>query len=348
MLTASDSFLSLAIWAELSIVAAVVACCMAIIVMRINTLRQQRRIARQKPYWREALAVGIHGEMPSLHVARQDRWHFMKLWCQSHDSVRGEAREALKNLARSLGMQKWAIDFASKHRLRDRLLGIIALGCIGESKGIERLKALVNEPNSVLSLTAAEAYARIVPTEALPIVLHAASRREDWPMARLMEILAEAGPTMAKDPLLAAVRTNRGRHRQRLVPLLACLESRDTMTMVRKMLSNQDDPEILAAALPLAHPEDLPYVRAAANHSAWFVRAKACRVLGEYGDATDTKLLQHLLGDREWWVRYRAAESLLKIPGISRAHVRQLATSHPDPFARDMLKMWLDSPGDRE
>lgn len=346
-LTATDLFVRVAVWTGAVTVASIAVCFAAIAVLRVNYLWRRHRMAAQLPGWREALAAGTLGEeTPQLSVARRDRWHFIKLWCQMHDLVRGQSREGLKVLARVLGMSKWAHHLAAGHRLRDRLLGISALGRVGEFEGIERLVELVNHPDTVISLTAAEAYAHLIPSEALPVILQAASVRGDWPTARLMDILRETGAETTRGPLLAAIGATHGEKRKRLVPLLVCLESRDTVNAVRAMLANQDEPETVAAALPLARPDDLPLVRQAADNPEWFVRSKACQVLAEFGGPEDAALLERLLGDRAWWVRYRAAEALLRLPGLSREELRKLAASHPDRYGREMLRMWLDGIGE--
>lgn len=326
--------------------ASVLLCCVTILILRIRYLRRHRRLLQKSPEWRHVLAAGSFGEIPTLTIAKRDRWQFLKMWCQTHDLVRGDAREMLKAMAHFLGMPKWALDLAAKRRLRDRLLGIRALGRMGEFANIDQLETLVNHPDPILSLTAAEACARIVPSETLPLVLGTAALRGDWPTARLMDIIREAGTETAKDPLLAAVETAEGEQRKRLVPLLGCLESRDTVHTVRRMLMDDDDPEIQVAALPLTRPDDIAFIRKAADSPAWFVRAKACQMLGEYGGGEDVAILQRRLGDPQWWVRYRAAESLLRLPGVSRGELRELAAAHPDRYGREMLRMWLDNQGE--
>ena len=44
-----------------------------------------------------------------------------------------------------------------------------------------------------------------------------------------------------------------------------------------------------------------------------------------------------LLADAEWWVRYRAAQSLVAIPFLSMAEIELLRNNLSDRFARDML-----------
>lgn len=343
--TDSDPFVRFALWAGVLICASIALCAITILVLRFLFLSHRRHLNRCLPRWRVALAAGMLGEMPTINVARRDRWDFIKLWCQLHDSVRGEAREALQSLARSLGMPKWARALGARRRLRNRILGLSAMGRMGDFTGIEQLESLLNHPDNIISLTAAQAYARLVPTQALPPVLEAAAYRYDWPAARLMEILRDAGAEAATRPLLDAVSKTKGHARKRLIPLLVCLQPSDSAPTIHDLLAHTDDAESLAAALPQASPEDLPLVRHAATHTAWYVRSKACQALSEIGSRKDFDLLTGLLGDPQWWVRYRAAEALIHLPDVAPETLRQLAADHADPYAREMLRMWLDSRG---
>jgi HEAT repeats len=86
-----------------------------------------------------------------------------------------------------------------------------------------------------------------------------------------------------------------------------------------------------------ADVEDLDTVREYLHHPSWQVRVQAVNVLGHLGSADDYACLTSLLSDPEWWVRYRAAQTLCTLPGIALSKLTLLSTQHDDPFARDML-----------
>jgi HEAT repeat protein len=44
-----------------------------------------------------------------------------------------------------------------------------------------------------------------------------------------------------------------------------------------------------------------------------------------------------LLSDKEWWVRYRAAQALSRLPSMRSPRLKSIQAKQPDPFARDML-----------
>jgi hypothetical protein len=55
----------------------------------------------------------------------------------------------------------------------------------------------------------------------------------------------------------------------------------------------------------------------------------------------DQNLLLGLMADANWWVRYRATQSLVGMPGVEADDMVQLRRIISDPFARDMLDQVL-------
>jgi HEAT repeat protein len=64
---------------------------------------------------------------------------------------------------------------------------------------------------------------------------------------------------------------------------------------------------------------------------------QAAKALGRIGGRADVERLVALLADREWWVRYRAAQALVELPWLKRADLDALRASLEDRFAADML-----------
>jgi hypothetical protein len=51
----------------------------------------------------------------------------------------------------------------------------------------------------------------------------------------------------------------------------------------------------------------------------------------------DRPLLVALMSDRDWWVRLRAAQSVLALPGLDAVDIEALRAGLQDRFARDAL-----------
>jgi HEAT repeat protein len=107
---------------------------------------------------------------------------------------------------------------------------------------------------------------------------------------------------------------------------------------VRAALRDIDQPDVTAAALDaLWHPEDADLARARLRHEAWHVRLAAVKALGRFGVGPDRAALEERLADANWWVRYRAAQALARLPGMDRAALVALRAAQQDRFAADML-----------
>jgi HEAT repeat protein len=79
-------------------------------------------------------------------------------------------------------------------------------------------------------------------------------------------------------------------------------------------------------------------IRNLTDHSAWQVRTQAAITLGRVGDSSDTERLAQLLMDTHWWVRYRAAQSLLSLPFTDQDRLAAMVAQLPDRYAREMAQ----------
>ena len=111
------------------------------------------------------------------------------------------------------------------------------------------------------------------------------------------------------------------------------------MAVVEELIRETDDAGLLSAALKLVSGyRGVPRIVALTQHKAWFVRMQAAKVLGRIGQREHLGLLEALLGDAEWWVRYRAAQSISSLPFLGPNELRQLQQRQHDPYAVDILQ----------
>ena len=86
-------------------------------------------------------------------------------------------------------------------------------------------------------------------------------------------------------------------------------------------------------------------VEGLAKHKVWFVRMQAANLLGRFGRREDYRILEPLLSDTEWWVRYRAAQAITKLQFLGPHALRNLRDRQQDPYARDILSQALAEAG---
>jgi HEAT repeat protein len=72
---------------------------------------------------------------------------------------------------------------------------------------------------------------------------------------------------------------------------------------------------------------------------------QAATFLGRAGNVGDLAALEPLLSDREWWVRYRAAQALVASPFLGPNALRRIGARQQDQFARDILQQALAEKG---
>jgi len=90
----------------------------------------------------------------------------------------------------------------------------------------------------------------------------------------------------------------------------------------------------------LAYPSAYDRILAMAKSERWELRAIVATALANYGADQNESTLIDLVCDREWWVRYRAAESLTQCSD-PEAVVDRVAARN-DKYALEMLRFALD------
>lgn len=79
---------------------------------------------------------------------------------------------------------------------------------------------------------------------------------------------------------------------------------------------------------------------ASASDPRWEMRAVVATALKAFGVEENRETLIQLLCDKEWWVRYRAAESLASVPETEE--LIQMVAKTEDRFAQEMMRFALD------
>jgi HEAT repeat protein len=103
---------------------------------------------------------------------------------------------------------------------------------------------------------------------------------------------------------------------------------------------------LLAAALKSVRGQlPITMLEKLTRHKIWFVRMQAATVLGRSGRREDYRILEPLLSDTEWWVRYRAAQAIARLPFLGPNALRKLRDRQVDEYARDILHQALAEVG---
>ena len=341
-----DIFITAAIWTGLAALLLTLLLGLQIIAMRISLRRRQRGEARALARWRPVLNAAIVGEIPDTlpPLRHGERLPFLRLWAHLQGSLRGEANEALNEVARRAGIDVYARSLLARGARPARLLAVLVLGHLHDRQAWLPLMRLAESPDNTFSLTALWALVRIDPRAAADYMVPLFIDREDWALSLAAGILQQAGepagaalarylPQLDADRLPRALRIAEALHVTLPAGLLGSALRSDAM------------PVVIAALRSVRTPETIADVRALLVHENWQVRVQAARALGRIGERADAERLVALLGDAQWWVRYRAAQALLELPALSGADLAALHASLTDRFAADMLAQAMAESG---
>jgi HEAT repeat protein len=267
-------------------------------------------------------------------------------WNRARESVQGDAVANLIVVGERLGLNELAAGMLRRRRLSTRLLGVQTLGHLRDRSEWGRLVELLEHPNTALSLTAARALIDIDARSAAPLVMPQIIGRADWPPTTVSRLLEAAGPDLVTQPLCNAILVSEAQTSVRLLKYAGLARSETVDLLIEMLLRERDEPSLLAAAMKaLSGSAALPRIEKLARHDVWYVRMQAAKLLGRLGDERDVELLNGLLTDAEWWVRYRAAQAIVALPFMGPNRLRELRNRQRDHFAADMLTQAMAEAG---
>jgi HEAT repeat protein len=163
--------------------------------------------------------------------------------------------------------------------------------------------------------------------------------RKEWPLPSIYRILLEIGADALTEPLVLRLLNDLEAPPLRALHFLGAIRNEASMVVVQTLLHRRQGWEQEAALLKSVHDPELgEFVRSRLGQDAWQVVVAAVNALGRIGVREDMPLLVPLLAHREWWVRYRAAHTLVRLPGVKPIEIELQASRLDDPFARDMLR----------
>jgi HEAT repeat protein len=347
----SDPVLEFALSASVGALAATLAFGLAVVFTRqrlLGRMRTERDVtARWNPLIAEC-AERVPAVLPP--IAQGELEGFLILWCRALESLRGDAHEHLREMARRLGIEARLRELLRSDKMQRQLLAVVCLGHMRSREVIPTLLELVREAPSVVSLNAARALMRVDPAIAMPHVLEATAQRQDWALAHVVPSFAEVDPEQVAPVLAAAIGTELYKESRglrvggvaRLLHLHVTAHGAALREALLGVLAEAEAPSALVAALSaLSHPQDIEHARRLLQHPHWPVRAAAARTLGRLGTEEDFARLRDALADANWWVRYRAAQALCALPRVAATELHDLAKTLHEPLAADALRQAL-------
>lgn len=337
--TFSDPYVVFAFRVGITAIGLTLLMVLVIVVMRFRMRNSRRReevfIARWRPLLLEAVSETERQALPELHA--RDQLFFLKLWNYLQESLRGSANDRLNELARSLRCDVAARSLLKKGKRAERLLAILTLGHLRDQTAWEDLAVQATRADSLASIHAARAMTKIDPLRATERLLPLLLTRDDWGITQVAGFLGEARQAFWLQLDKNILNMNK-QHWPRALQLADALNLQLPLKSLLFILDNCRSVDALVAALHIAsEPRLLPAVRRYLQHPDWRVRVEVARFLSNFGDMSDIPSLQQLLEDKQWWVRYQAAQSLASMPFFGLEELKALRTQIDDVLAINML-----------
>ena len=349
--TGYETQVTAALWSVVAAGLATVVLFVYTLGLRFATVIGDRRRRHLVDRWRGIFATAVlsqrdaEGELLP-RIRRHQQTDLLEEWNRARDMVEGSAADNLIILADRLGFARIARALLRSRRLSARLLGVQTLGHLRDADSWEAITGLVAKPNTALSITSAVALAEIDPARAIEKLVPLISERRDWPRTRVSRILRKAGSELVSEPLYRAIRSANDEEKIYLLQFAPLAEAEIVDALCDELVRTTNHPGVLTAALKqVSGHAGVPRLMSLARHEAWYVRMQVAKVLGRIGQMEHVSLLASLLDDPEWWVRYRAAQSMVRLPFLGPNALRDLRERQEDRYARDMLEQAMAEAG---
>ena len=312
--------------------------------LRVVTISGERRRRIFINRWRDVFALSVmssdaarDAQLPKLR--RSDQIDLLEEWNRSCSMVEGDAVSNLVALAKRTHIPELAMKLFHRRRVSSRILAVQTLGHLRAADVRDEIRDLVDDTNTALSITAAAALVDIDPDFGVSIVVPLISERRDWPRTRVSTILRQAGSSRISEPMYRAIRSADNNGKTYLLQFARLVEPEVLDALVTDLIRETNDAGVLNASLKLVSGyHGVPRIASLTKHTVWFVRMQAAKVLGRIGQPEHLKLLEALLNDQEWWVRYRAAQAITSLPFLGPNQLRKLRREQEDRYAADILQ----------
>ena len=317
---------------------------LCLLLTRLLTRERQERRDAERARLKPLLLGSAEMEAPEPARCRLERLEAMKLSVELAELVRGSDREALLDKAGALGIRETLHRQMRSRIPQDRLLAAEALAMFPEDAG--RVGTMLDDPNPDVRLGAALALAqnRLAPsarelverlglgtTERSLLVVSLMRDLVDRDAAEVEAILYD--PDLPDAPKLAATDALAQSGQVAHAPLVAWMAEaaeHDTELL----------PRIYHALGRTGHPAGHRAIARGLRHGDWQVRAAAAQAAGMTRFSGATERLSALLGDDQWWVRFRAGEALVRLGRDGTEALMQVAAEGAG-LAREAARLTL-------
>jgi hypothetical protein len=340
----SSEALAIAYWVEAILALLALATFLSIFLLRIRTDRHKKAVAAAHAQAQACLTRWLDNEpyrcKPTSRIGVRE---LLKVWLYRTSLVEGPHKRTLIIHGKAAGLRRHVKHLLRSGKVPDELLALKAAALLKEPRLVKSMLPLLDSKNNVVSIFAAEAIALSSSSHAVQTVLPRILQQNAWSEKKVVEILkAIVGDSPAiTEYMVSQVLTppSDAKAQAYVAKFLGSQPFELRAPYLSRLLRKATDDKVLSACLDgLREPASVELARQYLTHPRWHVRVHAIQAIGKLGSAQDEPALIKRLSDEQWWVRYRAAQALVSMPGTSGRTLLDLYAKLTDPYARDMLK----------
>jgi hypothetical protein len=313
-----------------------------IILKRYQFNKKEKREEAFTKKWRPILLENLYRLPENIEsISPKDSNAFLLLWNNLQSILKGPEKEQLNQLARSLKMDQAAYKLLFSRKRSQQLLGIIVMGNLKQESSWQKLSEFSKMENITLAMSALQSMAKINPGTTIHSALSFMKTRNDWPDYKMIMILNEIGASIFSKPLADMLQMLPPNKQKRFLSFMRFADGRITLHLARDLLNSAFDFEVIAGALNLiamfGDARDLNLVKGYLHHEKPFIRMRTVRALAEIGNQEVLPDLEKCLTDSDWWVRFRTAQAIAKLPKMNTETLLAIRNRQTDRFAVDIL-----------
>ncbi|MDH5182410.1 MAG: HEAT repeat domain-containing protein [Gammaproteobacteria bacterium] len=343
----TDRLVQFGLWASIGAVGVTICLIIYIFFFRIVQLWREAAQQRFHKTWRPLLALcpsHIPDVLPKLSTSHH--LSMLSLWNHYYNIIHGDASGNLLILGERIGLPRIARVQLFRTDKRHQLIGLLTLGNMASREDWPLLDRFVHMSDTSTSLVSMRALFQINPHRALHTMLPYLVSRSDYPTAQIATLLQKIPSHEICPQLTLHMMLNLGQGSSHLLRLMESCHCSINRQVFASIIKKQPDDHIVSTALALiSDHKALDLILPFTKHDRWHIRVHAATTLGRLATKEHLPLLLALLADREWWVRYRAAQAITGLPFLRTADLIRLLNSIDDRYASDMLKQAMAEQG---
>ena len=342
-------------WSLLILVIALL--CWLLVLRLYRKWREPRRQAKMT-HFQDVLmqvALGHLAPTPLPGLDQADRWELLKLWLHVQLSLRGAAQERLRQFGLACQLQRSAWTHLRSPHHAKRMIACLTLGFLKWTDAQDLLRQRLSQGQSHTPIYAARALLDIDAQLHASEVLEALLQKPALDFS-LLAVLLKPHRAILQQVMLRYKPSELGEALDhgdasaarlvRWLRLARALQLQLPSAWLAPLLNERQELESLIAAIRLFQGEaGIDPILGLAQHPDWRVRSQVARSLAYVGDERCADVLVGMTTDREWWVRFRSAQALFQLPGVSVDSILERVARTGDRYAIQMVQSVQASEG---